>query len=978
MALSKAKALQDAEKSVAQGKIGQAIKLYLEILDHDTSDVSLYNTVGDLCIRDRNITEGLRQFHRLAEAFVQQGFNVKAIAIYRKISKIDPNSVDVLLKLAELYQLQGLGREAREQYLQAAEFFKRRNQVERTLDVLRRLTLLDPENTNFRNRLAGECEQAGKREEAVAAYLESAEASLRRSDLTSADIVLKKAVDLEPKNSKVQLLRAKVAISRHQPEDAEKIIEPSPELAANPEGKKILLEAYLSLRKLPQAEKLVREVFRAKPSDFTPVSAFVELCLEKDDFDTALQILSEVSEQLIRMHSAGPLIESLRQVWSKSPQHIPTLQLLHRVCERAPDELTLPGVLEALGQAYVQKGDLEKAAEVYRKLCDREPENEQYRGRLKEILRKRGKEDVPARPMDFLPKEIDLAAEPEAHEGSLPIDGAQQAMVKEALENSDLFARYHLVEKAVGELEKVLQVYPDQIEIHQRILEICRKGHPERAHAAASALTRISAAEGGGAALHEYQAIASPPTAPVVAKDQPVAPTSVTSKPSDMGTTADFPTSAIAPGEASEKASAEPAEIPFDLSYPGAPSEPLAVPSPPSIELDLSGDLEANAGLFPESAAPPADEVAARVEMPSRIAEAPAAPPRVEAETPIEIASPVAEASEDSPAEAPPFDFDDSKVEVDFYLENGFVDEAWKTVATLEAKFPGNRSVAELREHLKERSGKASGSESGVETTDGAPGAALTAARAAAENPPVSRATTPPEEELLTAATGAEPANPVKQAERVASHAPEPAEEYSVAATSLGMDLLGDLAGDFSSTRQGPAAREEPVPPPRLVDEPAAALPPQGVAQLSGLLAEMEESGAGAPPGDDPETHYSLGVAFREMGLLDEAIGEFQKVVRIAGKGNFPPNFLQACTLLAICFMDKKMPAVAVKWYLRALGIPGLEDEAALALEYDLGVAYELIGDTRNALERFTEVYSQNIDFRDVTVKIRELQQKDR
>ena len=343
MALSKARALQDAEKSVAQGKIGQAIKLYLEILEHDTSDVSLYNTVGDLCIRDRNITEGLRQFHRLAEAFVQQGFNVKAIAIYRKISKIDPNSVDVLLKLAELYQLQGLGREAREQYLQAAEFFKRRNQVERTLDVLRRLTLLDPENTKFRNRLAGECEQAGKWEEAVAAYLESAEASLRHGDLTSADIVLKKAADLEPKNSKVQLLRAKVAISRQQPEEAEKIIESSPELAANPEGKKILLEAYLSLRKLPQAEKLVREVFRANPSDFTRVSAFVELCLEKDDFDTALQILSEVSEQLIRMHSAGPLIESLRRIWSKSPQHIPTLQLLHRVCERAPDEAHLAG-----------------------------------------------------------------------------------------------------------------------------------------------------------------------------------------------------------------------------------------------------------------------------------------------------------------------------------------------------------------------------------------------------------------------------------------------------------------------------------------------------------------------------------------------------------------------------------------------------------------------------------------------------------
>src|SRR5208283_5378268 len=150
----------------------------------------------------------------------------------------------------------------------------------------------------------------------------------------------------------------------------------------------------------------------------------------------------------------------------------------------------------------------------------------------------------------------------------------------------------------------------------------------------------------------------------------------------------------------------------------------------------------------------------------------------------------------------------------------------------------------------------------------------------------------------------------------------------------------------------------------------------QGAAQLIGLLSDMEESAAAQAAKDDPETHYNLGVAFREMGLLDEAIGEFQKVAKLAGKDNFPPNYLQACSLLAICFMEKKMPAIAAKWYLRALDIPGLDEEALMALEYDLGLAYEQAGDPRKALERFTEVYSQNIDFRDVADKIRELQQK--
>ena len=63
--------------------------------------------------------------------------------------------------------------------------------------------------------------------------------------------------------------------------------------------------------------------------------------------------------------------------------------------------------------------------------------------------------------------------------------------MKEALENSDLFARYNLTEKAIAELEKVLQVYPDQIEVHRRILEISRKGFPERGAVAAAQLARI-------------------------------------------------------------------------------------------------------------------------------------------------------------------------------------------------------------------------------------------------------------------------------------------------------------------------------------------------------------------------------------------------------------------------------------------------------------------------------------------------------
>jgi hypothetical protein len=74
--------------------------------------------------------------------------------------------------------------------------------------------------------------------------------------------------------------------------------------------------------------------------------------------------------------------------------------------------------------------------------------------------------------------------------------------------------------------------------------------------------------------------------------------------------------------------------------------------------------------------------------------------------------------------------------------------------------------------------------------------------------------------------------------------------------------------------------------------------------------------------------------------------------------------------------MEKGMASVAVKWYGRALETPHLDEEAWLALHYDLGVAYERAGDLPRALEEFSEVYGRDIAYRDVAEKVRTFRQK--
>jgi hypothetical protein len=141
--------------------------------------------------------------------------------------------------------------------------------------------------------------------------------------------------------------------------------------------------------------------------------------------------------------------------------------------------------------------------------------------------------------------------------------------------------------------------------------------------------------------------------------------------------------------------------------------------------------------------------------------------------------------------------------------------------------------------------------------------------------------------------------------------------------------------------------------------------------QLADVFQEFRaELGEMGDEDEDLETHYNLGIAYREMGLLDEAIGEFQKVAKAVQKGKPFPYMMNCSTMLGLTFMDKGEPKVASLWYQRALETPGLEEESIMALRYDLGTALEAAGEPKAALDSFRNVYAMNIDYRDVADRI--------
>ncbi|MGA9352820.1 MAG: tetratricopeptide repeat protein [Terriglobales bacterium] len=212
---------------------------------------------------------------------------------------------------------------------------------------------------------------------------------------------------------------------------------------------------------------------------------------------------------------------------------------------------------------------------------------------------------------------------------------------------------------------------------------------------------------------------------------------------------------------------------------------------------------------------------------------------------------------------------------------------------------------------------------------------------------------------------------PVGQPSQPASHEPVPASQAAAITETTPAHTTG---ASGAAAAPAPTMTYTASPSRPLAPEANAATSPEGV-DLSEMFSELrheleEEAIAGD---DDPETHYNMGVAFREMGLLDEAIAELQRVCTAIDRGHAFSQSIQTYTWLAQCFLDKGVPDAAIRWYEKALNIPGLDNESRLALHYELGSACEQAHNKKQALHHFTYVFGANIDYRDVAERIQAL-----
>lgn len=760
MVFEKAKVLKAAEKFLSQGKINAAIKEYRQIVENDEDDLTTLNMLGDLCVREGQNEEAISCFSRIAEHYSEQEFNLKAIAMYKKIERLNPRDPVIASKLAALYATQGLTADARAQYLIVADAYTRAGKTKQTFEILHKVADLDPHNTEIRLKLAEGYLKENLGSEAASAFLEAATRLFDTGQFEKALKAYSRTLEIRPNEDAALrgVVSAHVALGSAD-EAAELIEKMLGERPDDPELLSLLARTYIDAENAAGAERVIASLVAHDASKYTRFIEVARLYLSLDEVNDATRILSSITEQLLAGREENDLLQLVQEVLARNPEHVEALRLLVRIhwWQRDMDNLRL--ALERLAEAAEAAGLDQDERYALTQLVRLAPDEQRYAERL------------------------------------TALGGAAE--------------------------EAVLEV----------------------AFALEPSSSDVPSFDDFGAGVHDEA--------------------------STVGTDETAQADQFEWNSVSEVAAPDPSSSFAELNE----ETPVGYGVESSVEGFESGSVALDESLrgHAEPAPPVSDS------------RSPEALLRQELES------------------------------VDFYITQGYADIAADTLDLMERQFGSHPDIDARRAKL-------------------------------GGGPPVevSVATAPPPETFRVGGTE------------------QPAEEAT------------DIDITFGGIRKMEAETAEVLSGSDLASSDGT----KGIdAGLAEIFEEFREAAEEEPiSNEDYETHYNMGTAYKEMELLDEAIQEYQTAANLAKPGDGTSRYLQCCNMLGHCFVHKGMPRAAVLWFKKGLEAPGHAEDEYKALRYELGAAYQQMGEISRALEIFTEVYGVDVSYRDVADKLQELQ----
>lgn len=1076
MSLNKSKSLRTAEKYVLQGKIPAAIDEYRKVVDADPSDLTTINTLGDLYVRAGKIQDAILNFSRIAESYRESGFTLKAIAMLKKISKLDPTNVETAMKLANLYSQQGLLVEARQQYLQVADAYARAGQTRKALEAYQRIADLDPSNTSVRMKLGEIYSRENTPDQSHEAFIMAGAEFLRKGDAEQALNANLKAISVNPESRQGLTAIATIYTQQGQADRAISILcdafERSP---GDVELLTILGRTYLTAGLMDDAERTFLSLVELDRNRYHYLLEVGRRFHQMGNLDRAAEQIDGCLDVLISKREEDKAIEFLRRVLDRDMNHIGSLKRLAQIFLRIREDHNLIATLNSLAEAAMRKGEDEEAIAALKELARLEPDEPIHLQRL----------------YNLGVKDIVEADSPDVIRATGPLDyesaAFDDAFVIRQISEAEILAGHGQVDHAVSMLKEILNHAPENLQIHLKLKDIyLRAGIMTDAANQCLQLARIHEARGESARSSDYIAEARQlyPNVDELSVQEAEAfgyesgfdislsapasnggfdvlggdaggldlskyqtgqltdesgfvtvpgnggdPNSHQASPSNgngapVGTQA-FRYSDMLVGEASEAAPVG------DMMF--STSSNIATDTMTHM---LRDELEGIDFYIAQGYAEIArdtldrlrDEHGNHPEIMSRYkrlglhidSDAPAGEDSAVHENHSVIEDYLAGEAYEEPQAVPT---QSAQGELDPVFYQGDYDEQHSNGnngsgdAHVAMQIEEETTVAEAGEFTVAmpsqplESGQLNAlpflvqKESGpldpdlmvqfntsdlLNNTVFAPGRPPTA-------PLPEQIVDPQHDELVESIAsdiGASFDN-ITEKEKPLEASAEEADVLEAEATDVdetqGVETETEFSEDTDESYEAaelmplaaPLSEAESV---EVVDSTLWLKELAGTGddqkqqdtglELQEIFEELKENTGDLKPLMDFETHYNLGLAYKDMDVLDDAIEQFQMAFRMAGEDEtLKGNYIQCCHMLGVCFKRKQMLKVAVMWFERGLKISGRTEDEYQALRYEMGFCLEEMGEIDRAIDVFMEVYGIDVNYRQVARKIQELQE---
>jgi pilus assembly protein FimV len=1017
----------------ADGLSVKAIAVYKKIAKLDTSRTEAYLACADLYQEQGLVGEAKIQLATVAEHYSRAGDTPKLIGVYQRLTQLDPSNYVLVAKVADLLAREGIREEAAAEYGHAAEAARAVGQIAESkrllekaretlpdsaetnlslgelhlkgglyaeaVDALTKATAVEPGNPQAW-RLLGQAHaaldqfedaiaalqqavslglpepsvarplstlllKAGRTDEAIAFCQKAAAAA---GDTGAAVALYKDLLSAFPHLAPLHGLLADILHSLGREEEARsamwgeatsheasgetgpaievyrRLLESDP---SDPEARERLevLEAALQ-PPMPSGELVLPPDLGPAPSLAAATPEFPLELAEEADSGVPLEIPVEATSE----EESGPLLEFPRET---APRSGGASDLHFNLESESPlggggvRSSTLAG---ATAEPSVDSGATFEMPPLTAETAGLSLEPSEPPEAPAEI----GLELAPVGD----DASIDFLGEGDTGLGGMVSDAEDTDKVAEQLAEAEVYLKYGLAEKARERLQEVVRLTPDNLAAHRKLKAIYLD-REQVAEGCAEILTiaqLLRTRQQGEAALRELQEGLE------LAPDQPELVTALR---------------AMQRGEALATAKT--------LAAPAQPAGFIQSPAPDSGDPDVPAALalaDVDGAVTREAAEPaiPSTEEATELQVEplslesveataaSQTGAGPGDAPVSldEAELPPELRA-LLEGADEEPAlmvDGSTSDLDqamgDDLAEAEFYLTQGMSEEARAVLRRMEERDAEHPAPVELRAKLEE--GSAAAASGAVDQEE------LPAEQEFPVEPPRPEEAPPAVEVPETPWRTAETAGPAGAVEWL------PQEPGTPPAQESGSSR-GEVVPQFTVRDEAKAAGSEGFI--NLGAELAQELGlaaegggPAGSPLMDGLLEEFQKGVREHLDERDYETHYNLGIAYKEMELYEEAVQEF----RLAAHD--PARAIACADLLGLCFLAIGQPDQAIAEFCTGLDLSGNPRETYHTLRYDLGMAYETKGNLARALEQYELLLKEDARFRDVRMRVQTLQDR--